>query len=266
LKSSIRIRENCVRNGAARQAGRQVVFAVTAVCLALALSGCLITRVVEVQDQLCDFDSNFSLEFAESAGFNFHNPVLLDKDILWIAGAPPTETRETGGVMSMAYVLEKTGPDRSPEDDIRVDLEFEKTDQQYRLMSVRFDPKLNALINPEFLDETAIDSATRTICEMGWSFASAKVEMDISDQDLDELPNRVEILDWLGPPLEADEGNDSITYEYKLKGDEPDSMKARFTVWFDESGEKPARMDSEYSHFQTKADFINKKMLMKVKI
>jgi hypothetical protein len=66
--------------------------------------------------------------------------------------------------------------------------------------------------------------------------------------------------------VQAYETNDSITYEYKLKGDKPDSMKARFTVWFDDSGEKPARMDSEYSHFRTSADFVNKKMLIKVKI
>jgi hypothetical protein len=43
-------------------------------------------------------------------------------------------------------------------------------------------------------------------------------------------------------------------------------MKARFTVWFDETGENPARMDSQYSHFRTSADFIKKKMFMKVNI
>ena len=59
---------------------------------------------------------------------------------------------------------------------------------------------------------------------------------------------------------------DRIDDQYKLKGDELSPMKARFTVWFDETGEKPARMDSQYSHFRTSADFINKKMLMKVKI
>jgi hypothetical protein len=234
--------------------------------MALGLSGCFINRVVEVRDQMCDFDSNFSLQFADSANFNIYNPVLLDRDILWIAGASPTMMTSTENELSMVFVLEKSGPDSRPEDDIRVDLEFDRIDDQYKLMNVRFDPKFNAMINPEFLDKEAIETATQTLCETGLSFASTRLEIDISDQDLDELPNRAEILGWLGPPLQADERNDSITYEYKLKGDKPDSMKARFTVWFDDSGDKPARMDSEYSHFRTSADFINKKMLIKVKI
>jgi hypothetical protein len=248
------------------QIGRRVLLGTTAGCLALSLSGCFINRVVEVRDQMCDFDSNFSLQFADSANFNIHNPVLLDRDILWIAGASPTLMTNTGDELSMVFVLEKSGPNPRPEDEIHVDLSFDRIDDQYKLMNVRFDPKFNFMINPEFLDKEAIETATQTLCETGLSFASTRMEIDISDQDLDELPNRAEILDWLGPPLQADARNDSITYEYKLKGDKPDSMKARFTVWFDDSGEKPARMDSEYSHFRTSADFINKKMLLKVNI
>ena len=248
------------------QIRRRVLLGVVATCMALGLSGCFINRAIEVQDQICDFDSNFSLQFGDSAKFNFHSPVLLDRDILWIAGASPTVMTSTEDQLSMLFVLEKSGPNPRPEDEIRVDLNFDRVDDQYKLMNVRFDPKFNAVINPEFLDKAALDSATQTLCETGLSFASTRMEIDISDQDLDELPNRAEILDSLGPPLEADERNDSITYEYKLKGDELSPMKARFTVWFDETGEKPARMDSEYSHFRTSADFINKKMLMMVKI
>jgi len=81
-----------------------------------------------------------------------------------------------------------------------------------------------------------------------WALPTTKIKFDANPRPEDEihvdlkfdrveLSNRAEILDWLGSPLEADEKNDSITYEYKLKGDEPDSMKARFTVWFDETGE-----------------------------
>jgi len=122
------------------------------------------------------------------------------------------------------------------------------------------------MTNPEFLDKKAVDTAAQTLCETGWSFASTRVEMDISGQNLDEFPSRAEVLDWLGPPLEQDDTDRSLTYEYRLKGAGKKPMKARFTVWFDEAGEKPARMESEYSHFRTRADFNTKKMLMKVKI
>ena len=248
------------------QTGRRLLLGSAVCCMSLGLSGCFINRVVEVRDQMCDFDSNFSLQFADSANLNFHSPVLLDRDILWIVGASPTMMTNTQDDLSMVFVLEKSGPNPRPEDEIRVDLKFDRIDDQYKLMNVRFDPKFNAMINPDFLDKAALDSATQTLCETGLSFASTRMEIDISDQDLDELPNRAEILDSLGPPLKADEGNRSFTYEYRLKGDNSSPMKARFTVWFDETGEKLARMDSEYSHFRTSADFINKKMLLKVKI
>ena len=166
-------------------------------CMALGLSGCFINRAIEVQDQICDFDSNFSLQFGDSAKFNFHSPVLLDRDILWIAGASPTVMTSTDDQLSMLFVLEKSGPNPRPEDEIRVDLKFGRIDDQYKLMNVRFDPKFNAVINPEFLDKAALDSATQTLCETGLSFASTRMEFDISDQDLYELPNRAEILDSL---------------------------------------------------------------------
>ena len=35
-------------------------------------------------------------------------------------------------------------------------------------------------------------------------------------------------------------------------------------AWFDESGEKPVRMESNYSRYHTKADFIEKKVFLRV--
>jgi hypothetical protein len=96
------------------QIRRRLLLGATVGCLALGLSGCFINRVVEVRDQMCDFDSNFSLQFADSANFNIYNPVLLDKDILWIAGASPTTMTSTENEWSMVFVLEKSGPDSRP--------------------------------------------------------------------------------------------------------------------------------------------------------
>jgi len=252
--------------GTARRTGRKVLLGATATCLVLGLNGCLINRVVEVQDQFCDFDSNFSLQFADSANFNFHSPVLLDQDILWIADASPTRMTRTADDLSMVFVLEKTGSDNGPEDQIRVELSFLKIDDQFKLANIMFDPKLNAVINPQMLDKASIDTATQTLCETGWSFGSTAVELDLSGQYLDDMPNRAEILEWLGPPVEEDKESNSFTYEYRLKGDMPEPMKTRLTVWFDNTGENPVRIDSEYSRFRTSTDLVSKTMSMKVKI
>lgn len=238
---------------------RPVLAAVTA-SLALALSGCLFNRAAEVKSQFCDFDANFSLRFADSAAVSFHHPVLLDEDVLWLIASEPTETMVSGNEKLMVFVMEKSGPAPDPVDDIRVELSFYLLDDAYKLASIRFDPKLNAMLNPKIMDQSAIDEGSRLICETGYSLASRKVELDLSGQSLDELPDRQEILELLGPPPEQDPLSGSFTYEYRLKGSHDDGLNTRFTVWFDDSGEKLARMESRYSHFYTTTDFQQKKM------
>ena len=239
--------------------------AVTAV-ITLGLSGCLVNRAAEVKGQFCDFDSNFSLQFAQSAEFQFHQPVMLDKDILWLTASEPTETVVSGDEKQMVFVMEKSGTIPDPATDIRVELGFELLDEQYKLATIRFDPKLNAIMNPSLVDQAAIDAGATMMCETGYSLASREVELDLAGQSFDALPNRQGILQLLGPPLEMDLSSGSYTWEYHLKGSEDDPLNTRFTVWFDSSGQKMARMESRYSHFQTNTDFLQKKMRVQMKM
>jgi hypothetical protein len=239
--------------------------AVTA-SLVLGLSGCLVNRAAEVKSQFCDFDSNFSLRFAESAEIDIHHPVMLDKDILWLADADPTETHISGNEKHMIFVMEKSGPNPDPADEIRVELGFELLDSKYKLAKIQFDPKLNAMMNPDVMDQASIEAGSKLMCETGYSLTSTEVEFDLSGQSFDDLPKRQEILELLGPPLELDAVADSLTYEYHLKGSQDDPFKTRFTVWFDDSGQNLARMESRYSHFQTSTDFLQKKMLVQLRM
>ena len=234
--------------------------------MTLASRGCLLNRVAETRDQFCDFDSNFKLQFDGSPEFSFLNPVLLDKDILWMADAEPTELIFSDNEKSMIFVIEKAVDRPDPADDIRIELSFQRLEEQYKLASIRFDPKLKAMINQDLMDQLAIESAAQNLCSTHWSMASTKVEVDISAHDLESLPNRLEILELLGLPVYQESENDSFGYEYRLKGESQAPALARFTIWFDDSGQKPARMESQYSHFHTSTDFVQKKMIMRVKI
>lgn len=245
---------------------RKAALATLTASLTLLLGGCLVNRAAEVKSQFCDFDSNFSLQFAQSAEFEFHHPVMLDKDILWLTASEPSETVVSADEKLMVFVMEKSGPAPDPADDIRVELRFDLLDDQYKLAQIRFDPKLNALMNPEFMDQATIDRSSRLMCETGYSLASREVEIDLSEQSLDELPDRQEILEILGPPFERDPLSGSFTYQYRLKGGDDDDLSTRFTVWFDDSGQKLARMESRYSHFHTTTDFLQKKMRVQLKM
>lgn len=178
----------------------------------------------------------------------------------------PTQETESGNEKRMVFVVEKAVEYPEPADDIRIEMKFDRFDDQFKLAGIYFDPKLSALINPRMIDQATIDATSKTMCKTGYSLASRKVEIDISGQHLDELPNRLEILELLGPPMEQDSVSDSFTYEYRFKGENPSPLYARFTVWFDDLGQNPARIDSQYSHFHTSADFVLKKMTVRIKI
>jgi hypothetical protein len=238
--------------------------------MVFSLSSCLVNRVVEIKEQFCDFDSNFNLQFDNSVDFRFNHPVLLDSDILWLSGASPTEIVQSEDELLMIFLIEKVMPASVQENDsgqnFRIDLNFDHFDEEYKLRQVRMDPKLKELINPELFDEEYISSMVRNVCDTGLNFAFTSMEMDISEQELNMLPDRQEILRLLGPPLEKVDQDTGLVYEYRVKGEQTDPNIARFTVWFDETGMKPVRVESRYFRYQTRADFLEKKMYIKVTI
>ena len=83
--------------------------------------------------------------------------MLLDTDILWLSGAPPTKTTKTADELTMTFVIEKVmsqpGYLPDPANDIQVDLHFDRFDDEFKLRRVRMDPKLTTLMNPDFFDK-----------------------------------------------------------------------------------------------------------------
>jgi len=246
---------------------RRLALASTAACVLTAgLSGCLLNRVVEVREQFCDFDQNFRIQFAESPQILMNYPVLLDRDILWLAGTVPTQRIDNPGELIMTYIIEEAIADPDPDKDISVELHFELLDEAFKLSQVRMDPKFSVFMNSEYMDEETLMASAQNICNTGWRFGSTGVEFDISQQDLDKLPGQAEVLELMGPPHNSPAREEGWTYRYRLKGDPNESRTARFTVWFDEVSQKPLRMESRYARYQTRADFVTKKMSMNVKM
>ena len=93
-----------------------------------------------------------------------------------------------------------------------------------------FDPILNRILNPENLDQAAITTASQSMCDTSGYGLSRQVEIDLSGQQLDSSPERREILEIPGPPTAQDTVADSLTYQYRLQGQQDDPVRARFTV------------------------------------
>jgi len=240
-----------------------VAFALT---LATGLSGCLLNRVMEVKQQVCEFDENFELRFDDSPTIVMNRPVLLDRDIMWLAGTPPTYTVSKSDELIMTYMIEEDIAEPNSANDIRVDLSFILFDEEFRLNKVQMDPKFSTVINQQFLNEETIMESAQNICNVGLGIASTKIEMDITEQELEMLPTRQEILELMGPPHAMTEEDHGWIYRYRLKGNQDESQVAVFTVWFNETSEKPVRMKSQYDRFHSFADFEAKKISMNMKL
>ena len=81
------------------------------VCLTatLILNGCILERIFRVKNQLCDFDKNFQIEISQGFRVLLREPVMLDEDITWLAGAVPSEKKIIGDELVMTYIAERKG-------------------------------------------------------------------------------------------------------------------------------------------------------------
>ena len=243
---------------------KTLITAVVAACLVAPLGGCLVNRVVEVRDQFCEFDANFTIDSENLTAIDLHHPVLLDSDILWLASATPTEISLNADGLSMLYVIEKVSEIPEPGQELWLALDFERSGKKHKLSRIRFDPKLKTLVSPEYLEQDVIQSAAQTVCEYGLGMMSRTVRLEIKEEELELLPSRHEVIDWFGPPLEQDVTTGRMTYKYRLKSPDPEDHRARFSIWYDEQGIVPSRLESQYSRFRTVADFEALEVTMKV--
>jgi hypothetical protein len=245
---------------------RTVRTAAIAALLVLGLSGCLLNRVVTMKEQFCDFESNFAVNFDAGPEFLIHHPVLLDSDILWLSDASPTIISKTDDDLLMTFVAEKITPAPDPDKDFAFNLHFVQSEGHYKLSRIQMDPKLSAIMGPEIINQAYIDRAAQDFCDVSWGFGGRELEYEITDQAMAMLPSRTEILDLLGEPSEYLDPESAFIYHFRLKNSDPKPLVARMTVWFDERGELPVKMESSYSRFATKADFTDQKMYFSVSL
>ena len=239
-----------------------VVFSLS-LMLAVGVSGCLVNRMATVKNQFCEFDSNFTLSIDESMDFNLHQPVLLDSDLIWLAGAKPTSTKSDQKQMRMTYTIEKIEADPNPDEDIEINLHFERIHKDYKLSQIQFDKHLTSLYRSALIDNDSLEAAYQNVCDVGWGLASLRMGMDIKEKDLEMLPSRNEMFNAFGQPTTVIEKDRVFLYKYRLKNSE---KTASVLVWFDETGNRPLRMEAHYLRYQAKADFVSRKMTVKVEI
>ena len=245
---------------------RSILIVLFSAGLTLSLGGCLFNRVLEVRGQFCDFDSNFVVDFDGAASLVFAQPVLLSNDITWLLDAQPTFERRGNGRLEMSFVFEEALAFPDPARDVRVDMVFTGQEGNYRLESIHSDPSLNAVLNEQTLNAQALQRSAQNICETGWRFGSTEIEVDIQRPDPDALPDRREVVEWLGPPHDRLEDDTGWSYGYRLKGQTNPDLVFRVRLWFDDVTSKPVRVESRYARYRANANFETLKLSMNVEL
>ncbi|UCD82473.1 MAG: hypothetical protein JSW26_13920 [Desulfobacterales bacterium] len=233
-----------------------ILFATT-----LIFNGCILDRIFRVKNQLCDFEKNFQIEISEGFRVLLHDPVMLDDDVTWLAGAEPSERNYVGNELVMTYIAEKRGLLSSGQYDIPVELRFVRVDEEYRLKEGYLSKNLSAILTDELLTQIM-----QSVCRSEKSLAKQQIIVDIRSLNRSLLPAKSEIIQILGPS-NRNSGNDHmLAYDYVLKNNDVLDNVAVIEIQFDRLDERILRIKLKYLRYHLDADFEEGKAVLKVDV
>lgn len=239
----------------------------TALVSSVLLSGCLLTRLYAFKQQFCDYRSNFSFSTQDEFRVTLNHPLLLDKDVIWLAGAEPSQVQSSDQHKQMQWVVDKVLPPGFPADpefdQLMMTMEFKADENDFLLHEVEMDQRFAYVVSPHLMDKYADN-----VCKASWLVLGRSGEIDLADADLSVQPSRQEVIDYLGQPtaiLDTGTGQSTgLLYEYRLHGSKFKGPQYRFEFWYDASSGELLRSTTTSIRFSSTTDFKEKKMWIKV--
>jgi len=224
---------------------------------ALSSSGCILTRILKMERQLCEFDHNFSVEVREGIHVVLREPILLDGDVTWIIGTPPTDTRVMEKHLVMTYLAEKEPPLSDPKYGIPIELHFVEIQGQYRLKEVFIGRNLSEVFTPELILQ-----CMKLVCRSKKSILERTVEIDFTDLDPVIFPSKEQVKGLLGKPHYQSVDFSKMAYNYVLKTDAPKKGTAHLDMVFNQADGAIQRVDFRYLRYRLSADILERKAFL----
>ena len=228
---------------------------------ALILNGCILERIFRVKKQLCDFEKNFQIEISDGFRVMLRDPVMLDEDITWLAGAEPSEQEIAGDELVMTYIAERNGLPSRGQYDLPIELRFVRLDGKYRLKEGFLSKNLADVLTDELLTQIM-----RSVCKSQKSLVKQQITIDIRTLDRTLLPGRSEISAILGPPNPDSSNDHRQIYDYQLRNHDALDKEAAIEIVFDDTGEQILRIKVKYLRYNLEADFEKGEAVLKVDI
>ncbi|HET6565447.1 MAG TPA: hypothetical protein VFG52_08550 [Xanthomonadales bacterium] len=240
----------------------------TALVAAGLLSACLLTRLFDFKQQFCDYRDNFSFTTGDEFLVQLLNPILLDSDVIWLAGTEPTRREQDDQSEQMQWIVDKVLPSPSVADpafdQLYLDMDFVAEDGKYRLHQVRMDPRFSYVLSPDLMERHA-----GNVCNSSWLVFARSGEIDLADADLSGQPDQQEVIDYLGQPSARMRDDDAqalgMLFEYRLRGSKREKPQYSFEFWHDAQSGELLRSSANSIRFSSTTDFVKKKMWVKVR-
>jgi len=228
----------------------RVPLASGALCALLVMPGCMIDRVYKMRTQMCDTEDSVQIAEGDGVHVSFLSPVIHAEDVKWLSGVQPHSEAYAQDQLTMRYIVSKTGISDAEGFAVPIDLGFRKIDGDYKLAQVDVTTELPFDFGPE-----RIDRITASACENDLNPFTRQVALTLAPEDLEELPERDEVISLVGTPVWASDDESKLRYEFSIAGTAEDTGLFAVNLEYDQSGTRLLSMTSSYSYFRFSADF-----------
>jgi len=226
---------------------------------ALILNGCILERIFRVKNQLCDFEQNFQIDTSQGFCVILRDPVLLDEDITWLAGAAPSEQNLAGDELVMTYIAERKGLKSNGQYDLPIELRFVRLNGKYRLKEGYLGQNLADILTDELLTQIM-----QSVCKSEKSLVKQQIIIDIKEFDQSLLPAASQISAILGPPNPNSGIGHRQIWDYQLKNHDAIDKETTIEIDFNDSGDRIQRIKVKYLRYNLDADFEKGEAVLKV--
>lgn len=186
--------------------------------LPLLLSGCVYLRLLKVKNQLNDFDAHFTVGGRTTWTLFFKHPVMYDRDVSFLIGAPPLtiSTGTAGALYDYEFQMVRASTDVAPTALENLSLRLTMNGRMVESLVV---PETFLLyFSRRIVEESFRQAKNADVIELK---KTARANIRLSAEADAELPSRDRTSLLLGPPLktEKDGDLDVWSYRYAIKGD-----------------------------------------------
>lgn len=230
------------------------------ILLALLLSGCVWLRLLEIKNQLAEFDDNVRIEVA-NRHFIVHllRPVLLSEDFTYLSKLNPSRVEPLPGGAYRWYLDFRIDPARTLEQKARR-VSFVMTwTPRNRLASFDFSPLFMEMAPAAFL-EASIRSLG--VGKVDQDRKQLKVDPEDLPRLTASLPKAGDILSVMGPPLEdhRQDGLRLLVYRFLAESQpvEPEYEARRVAeakLYFDARKDGLIRLKGQFAGLKLSIDY-----------